>query len=583
MLINSWKLLGISYFWTMDHKKKIIRKAVDNFFHGDKVTHKLIRLSIENYIREYLTSKNELSENTNEEVDFNISNYCIDTNKSKGTFYFKFQQNGTFKYIPQFHDKEDCITISVSAIHNAYDSANTADSSDKIVQFILYLYKYNPTPKELEVLKGYIKFTDIQQEILDEVKNINSAESRGLVLAKMVYLLNNFNPDKKSKLTIITNDLNFFLNLIPSFFSYLNHGNELWVLYDPASVSDLISFKLYMLKKMGAILKILPVNNKYPYYGIVPDWTPEDTNITPSEFYNFKTFFFERGLGNNYFNAVSDERERETIIKLIRKYDDGVEGFRPKIFKSETHIEYNVIDEEAYIDFLNKSITFYDGKMKELTEKDNRPRNIVYLNVTFKFDTIDFTQIYYRSKNVTYHKVFQADRFIKRYTNKLYFFDETTNTVTIKAADIGIANQIFPINPPFLEDNKHEHRFEVAEGHSRLWVLYNMYNVRKIRTVVVSNIQDKYFEPSKIKHHSTSLHHQKFDSHYSNKWGEADFKLELRDEHEVDIPLDSRNIEIMTHYTNDEIFLELFDLYVSEGLLTEYDRAFSPRRLKLNE
>lgn len=498
-----------------------------------------------------------------------ISEY-FSSDDEKATLYFKeadeypqFNSKSNYNFIPikvadalKNSRKNYNNKIGIPAIYDAFEKNKPRINTIKL---ILFLFQIKLSEDLENVLFGKISNSDILDDFKNYLKEIkNGSETREDVLALMIDVLNDQNV---TSATFVTNDIHFTFNIIPSIVQFIISGKPLWLLFDPASVSDLISYRLFLLKQIGLNIKILPIKNKYPVFGVIPNWTPDliDNNFqSVFKILKFKTFFFEKEEGVNYSQVIKSHEEIKKIILDIIEFDKGV-GKNTPIQLKKVNLKYSLILEDTYLSFLNDCFN--------TNEKNNK----VYNNAKFSFKTFEIDNLYSRSQSITYYKAMQMYYFIEN-NKETFVFDDDKETVYIKPYNLKILDKIYPINPPFIEFNKQENRYEVGEGHSRIWVLYNIYNIKKINTICVDNIRAEYFEPNQEK---IIQYFEKQNPKISNNWSFEHLKCNSKLNDPNENILASRNIEIFTHRIPTENFVELFNELVKQKILEKDDYKYS--------
>lgn len=514
-------------------------------------------VEVKNLIKKILIKKFKIK-------DSDVNKFCTDTNKNKGTYYFHSTDNKIFTPVIKKSPKNYTDSINIDTIMNNLDPKNPGEPESSKVFLLAYLFDYELSLKEIHYLNTKRLFLD-EKEIRKIASKITQTEQREDVLLKLIDILSN---SSCSKISIITNDIHFVLNIITSIILYLDKdkNNELWLLFDPASVTDVLSFRLYLLVKFGVKVKILPIKNKYPYFGIAPNWTPNDGNVNlPEYFYNFKTFFFEKQSGDFYFKLIEDSSKIKKIISAILENDLKIEKYKSVSLneKNDNKIKFKIVPNDDYLLYLSSIFN------KSTDLNGNERNDIAYRNANFKFKTIEIDKIYSRSKNVTLYKIVQAYYFINHFKNKYFIFSNKDTTVTFIPFSIENISRdnYFPINPPFIEENQNkDDRLEVGEGHSRIWVLYNIMGVKRINTIVVSNIHEKYLRKK-----------EGFKDFTSNLWNQTNFPVREIDDNISENYLLPRNIESYTHILPDNIFKELFEKLQALGILETEDKVFSKK------
>lgn len=494
----------------------------------------------------------------------------------KQVLYFKMKEE---QFIPLPRIEANNVgfdfSYSIPSISTLNEKITFNKNYYRNLKLVAFLFDYKFTDDELAVVDGKRSDSNLRESHRKEIANIYSAEKRELALSKMVFLLTQ---EDIYKLTIITNDLHFVLNIITSIICFLDREEnnetgerpELYIMFDPASVSDIISFRIFLLKELGATIKLLPIKNKYPYFGIVTNWTPFKPIELAGDFYIFRTFFFERQSGKNYFEHISSQTEvTKMLSKIIESDTGGKDTILPpsKFLEKKDKPSLKPVSIEKYIEYLYASFTNYKTK--------NMNAEVVYLNVKFTVKEILIDELYYRTKSVLKYKVLQADEFIKKYKGKVFNFytENDIECVECSPYDLSINKQLFPVNPIFIEYNSDKQRYEVAEGHSRIWALYNYHNVRKIKTIVVENIPKSFFKPIETKLVATGLNYANYDKKYSTDW--SDTKLIRSDIDETEILLQPRMIESITHTFPNSVFKKLYDEYIEKGVLEIDDIKYS--------
>lgn len=500
----------------------------------------------------------------------------------RGTLYFKSTKSKSIPYEPlklseikKGNKKLYDVKVGIPTIMNTYLSKK--NTFKNTLELIIFLFQAELEESKLEVLFDKIENSNIDDTFAEYLKTFEEgSERREDVLALMTNFLTDENIEK---LTIVTNDIHFSFNIITSLIHFIdNEKKELWLLFDPASVSDLISFRLYTLLKIGVRIKVLPIKNKYPRFGLIANWTinspKSDWRLIP-KILQFKTFFFEKEVGNNYSRIIKHSHKIIPFVESIIDYDNGnptlkIEGAK----ELKTHkLELTEIEPFKYIKFLNEAFNEYQNQFED--------EIVVYNNVEFNFEVLDIDKLYRREKTVSLYKLLQAHRFIKKYKDKIFIFNGKGH-VTFVPFSINKKAPIYPINVPFVEFNHIKKRYEVAEGYARVWILYNVYQIRTIETIVVRNIRSEFFEPSEIKLGIKAKNITEKDLDYNTNWDESHFKYSLIDVSEEEHFLESRYIEEITHRINLKEFGTLFEELSSKkiGILSETDKNFSKKLKK---
>lgn len=548
-------------------------------------------------IREYIFKQTFGEETINEEtivgrINATLTRICgvpeeeisqyYQRSLERSTLYFKRNNSTTVPFLPikapegkKPTRRNYEVKVGIPTIMNTYDNVDK-DTFRSTLELIIFLLQANLTKQQRDVALGKLEDDNIEDRFSAYLQEIEEgSEHREDVLALMIDFLTN--DQTTTALTIVTNDLNFSTSIVPAMLQFIHSKKELWLCFDPASAGDVLSLRLNTLWRLGLHIGVLPIKNRYPVFGVIPNWKPDSSddrvpNI--AKILQFKTFFFEKNTGRNYSSIIKYSSKIKEFIGKIDSFSQGVTIRGETVgLKQMNHknVEFKKLDQQDYLDKLKESFNAYQSELPE--------DNIVYHNVEFSFEKIDIESIYRRERTVPLYKILQAYRFIKYFkdsADKIFDFDEENRQVAFQPYAIENTDTFFPINVPFIEWNATQKRYELCEGHSRLWVLYNVFNIRTIEAVVVRKIRAEFFEPSESKvgaRRAKNLTDKEMG--FNTKWNESDFKCERNDFSEEEHILESRYAEAITHRATPENFETGFNELVRMGILEKDDKVYS--------
>jgi len=475
------------------------------------------------------------------------------------TFFLK-KNNDT--YVPVMsHSKGSIQTVSVYSILKLgkFTSTPTHNKKDysipklSTLTKICYVLGYHLSQEEIKILQDY----DINESFSEYLRTLGISNTREDVFAKIIDYLNH---PSYNLLTICTNDLHFAPYIIPSIVVFISKGGKLNLFFDPSSIDDIITSKLIILQRIGVSITLLPLKKRYFTYGLFPNWDISSKDL-PSSIFTFKTYFFDRNSHNRgYSEIVSDPIDIKRIVSefiTINTHKSKSENFALVVLKSYK-INLTQLTKEEYIKFLYT-------KYKMATHKEKNILN-PYANASFDFEEIDIESVYRRSNRVPLYKLIQNYHFISHFKTSIISFKDNT-IVDFIPYNVEIAkNYIYPINPVIIEYNHINNRYEVSEGHCRIWLLYNVYGIKKINTIVVRNINPDYLR----------LNRETQDSSLDSNWHVSTFKTSSIDEIDKEtLLLKFRFIETQTHILDKELYALFCKELIENGIITENDISLS--------
>jgi len=183
-------------------------------------------------------------------------------------------------------------------------------------------------------------------------------------------------------------------------------------------------------------------------------------------------------------------------------------------------------------------------------------------------------KIYRRVKKFTKYKLLQQYYFMEFLIDKGWIeFSKDKKTIIFKPLFIEIdKDHPLSINPPFIEFNPIRKSYEIAEGHSRLWICHHIYGVEHIRTLVVKDIDDHFFT---IK--NKALYEAENLDEFCH-WDQTISLIETDENHILDSILEPRDIEQLSHGFDLEGRKKMMEGFFNElvkiGILESEDRKY---------
>lgn len=322
-----------------------------------------------------------------------------------------------------------------------------------------------------------------------------------------------FNQPIFNQIEIFIDDDGFVINLMPSIILKLVNGGKIkiWYVKKEGGLSERINLlalygcevntvkadQYFSLFKETASRDIKNLKNKSSIFFIAQ----KTGGVAPVYEYikaiSFYTNIFKSGgpfIGKVYdpyeSSGVNPELVRTSILgnhTLYRQFFHSL-SLQVQTLKPSNDYFLREIDGESH---LNKFVNDFKEKYETyLAFKEMKLGS----NIKIGFKEVDISVIRPRTRHFTKFKLEQNKHIIamQRQYNEKHNHNIETDCFTFFPIQIYIGNnQSFYLNPPILEYNPGNGKYEIGEGHHRLRNIYDErleYNIKSVKALVVENI-----------------------------------------------------------------------------------------------
>jgi hypothetical protein len=298
-------------------------------------------------------------------------------------------------------------------------------------------------------------------------------------------------------------------------------------------------------------------------------FAPEDgiESLREVEFYQLRNSMFDHQpiIEKLDGNLADDLEKLKKIVGKIQTKRDKAEKISEQISLSPSNIK-----KVDYTKWLYSK--FSDPAALRETDTPIYATCIQRRDINLQFEYVDLAldQIYYRTTRVVGYKVFQAVELFR--TSNIFCRQEDDLAVfePISLFD-NSSYRYYPVNMPVVEYNGAKKRYEVAEGHSRLYALTKFPNIKRTRVILVKNLPPFAFEIDSDFSHGEPI--------IKNSWNTLFVTREYFSEPKICRYI--RNIESVTHYLPKDSYQEFGELLVKKNLLLPSEAVeFSLKKYK---